>query len=128
TRVRATERSMLVLVVESPNAWASWTISARCSSGRAIRYLRVTRQPPRCPVRPYQPARTRRAESVTAAERPGNLPATPLLYLQGRLRRSSEGSTALDSGDTAFVLISAALVMFMIPGLALFYGGMVRAK
>jgi Amt family ammonium transporter len=34
----------------------------------------------------------------------------------------------LDSGDTAFVLISAALVMFMIPGLALFYGGMVRAK
>ena len=34
----------------------------------------------------------------------------------------------MDSGDTAFVLISAALVMFMTPGLALFYGGMVRAK
>jgi ammonium transporter, Amt family len=34
----------------------------------------------------------------------------------------------LDSGDTAFVLFSAALVMFMTPGLALFYGGMVRAK
>jgi Amt family ammonium transporter len=34
----------------------------------------------------------------------------------------------LDSGDTAYVLISAALVMFMTPGLALFYGGMVRAK
>jgi Amt family ammonium transporter len=34
----------------------------------------------------------------------------------------------LDSGDTAFVLVSAALVMFMTPGLALFYGGMVRAK
>jgi ammonium transporter, Amt family len=34
----------------------------------------------------------------------------------------------LDTGDTAFVLISAALVMFMTPGLALFYGGMVRAK
>ncbi len=34
----------------------------------------------------------------------------------------------MDSGDTAYVLISAALVMFMIPGLALFYGGMVRAK
>jgi Amt family ammonium transporter len=31
-------------------------------------------------------------------------------------------------GDTAFVLISAALVLFMTPGLALFYGGMVRAK
>ena len=35
---------------------------------------------------------------------------------------------AINSGDTAFVLISAALVMFMTPGLALFYGGMVRQK
>jgi len=33
-----------------------------------------------------------------------------------------------DTGDTAWVLVSAALVMFMTPGLALFYGGMVRAK
>jgi ammonium transporter, Amt family len=42
-----------------------------------------------------------------------------------------EGETimnAINSGDTAFVLISAALVMFMTPGLALFYGGMVRNK
>jgi Amt family ammonium transporter len=34
----------------------------------------------------------------------------------------------IDSGDTTFVLISAALVMLMTPGLALFYGGMVRSK
>jgi len=34
----------------------------------------------------------------------------------------------LNSGDTAFVLVCAAMVMFMTPGLALFYGGMVRAK
>ncbi len=33
-----------------------------------------------------------------------------------------------DSGDTAWLLTSAALVLFMTPGLALFYGGMVRAK
>jgi ammonium transporter, Amt family len=33
-----------------------------------------------------------------------------------------------NSGDTAWVLTSAALVMFMTPGLAFFYGGMVRAK
>ncbi|MFC8452578.1 ammonium transporter [Kitasatospora sp. NPDC057223] len=32
------------------------------------------------------------------------------------------------AGDTAFVLISAALVMLMTPGLAFFYGGMVRVK
>ncbi len=36
---------------------------------------------------------------------------------------------ALDSGNTAWMLVSTALVLFMtIPGLALFYGGMVRAK
>ncbi|GAB94575.1 Amt family ammonium transporter [Kineosphaera limosa] len=34
----------------------------------------------------------------------------------------------INSGDTAWVLTSAALVMFMTPGVAFFYGGMVRAK
>ncbi len=34
----------------------------------------------------------------------------------------------VDSGDTSWVLISSALVMLMTPGLALFYGGMVRKK
>jgi len=34
----------------------------------------------------------------------------------------------IDTGDTAFILFSAALVMIMTPGLALFYGGMVNGK
>jgi Amt family ammonium transporter len=34
----------------------------------------------------------------------------------------------IDSGDTAWILASAALVLLMTPGLAFFYGGMVRAK
>ena len=34
----------------------------------------------------------------------------------------------LNSGDTAWMLASTALVMFMTPGLAFFYGGMVRSK
>ena len=34
----------------------------------------------------------------------------------------------IDSGDTAWLLISTALVMLMTPGLALFYGGMVQRK
>ncbi|HET7487067.1 MAG TPA: ammonium transporter [Acidimicrobiales bacterium] len=33
-----------------------------------------------------------------------------------------------DTGNTAWVLVSAALVLFMTPGLAFFYGGMVRSK
>lgn len=35
---------------------------------------------------------------------------------------------AIDTGDTAWLLISTALVMLMTPGLAFFYGGMVRKK
>jgi len=35
---------------------------------------------------------------------------------------------AIVAADTAWVLISSALVLFMLPGLALFYGGMVRRK
>jgi Amt family ammonium transporter len=39
------------------------------------------------------------------------------------------GQLTIDSGDTAWMLVSTALVMLMIlPGLALFYGGLVRAK
>lgn len=34
----------------------------------------------------------------------------------------------INSGDTAFILLSAGLVMLMTPGLAFFYGGMVRRK
>jgi ammonium transporter, Amt family len=34
----------------------------------------------------------------------------------------------INTGDTAWVLMSGALVLFMTPGLAIFYGGMVRAK
>jgi Amt family ammonium transporter len=34
----------------------------------------------------------------------------------------------MDTGDTAWLLISSALVLLMTPGLALFYGGMVRRK
>jgi Amt family ammonium transporter len=37
-------------------------------------------------------------------------------------------SVELDTGNTAWVLIAAALVLFMTPGLAFFYGGMVRSK
>lgn len=35
---------------------------------------------------------------------------------------------AIDTGDTSFILLCAALVLLMTPGLAFFYGGMVRKK
>jgi len=36
--------------------------------------------------------------------------------------------TPIDSGDTAWLLVCTAMVLLMTPGLAFFYGGMVRAK
>lgn len=41
---------------------------------------------------------------------------------------ADDAAGAIDTGDTAWVLISAALVFLMTPGLAFFYGGMVRSK
>ena len=35
---------------------------------------------------------------------------------------------AINAADTAWVLISSALVLLMLPGLALFYGGLVQRK
>jgi len=40
----------------------------------------------------------------------------------------AEEAGAINAGDTAWVLVSAALVMLMTPALGLFYGGMVRKK
>ena len=41
---------------------------------------------------------------------------------------AADAAPVIDKGDTAWILISSALVMLMTPGLALFYSGMVRKK
>ncbi|WP_313429168.1 ammonium transporter [Pseudomonas sp.] len=51
------------------------------------------------------------------------------LVMPGLALAEEAAAPALNSGDTAWMLTSTALVLFMtIPGLALFYGGMVRSK
>ena len=49
-----------------------------------------------------------------------------LLMLPSILYAAEEAT--VDTGTTAWMLISTALVLFMIPGLAMFYGGLVRTK
>ncbi len=44
------------------------------------------------------------------------------------LAQSAVSTPKIDSGDTTWILVSTALVMLMTPGLAMFYGGMVRKK
>jgi Amt family ammonium transporter len=53
---------------------------------------------------------------------------TIILLLSGNALAQNDAAT-IDSGDTAWILISTGLVLFMtIPALALFYGGLVRTK
>ena len=50
-------------------------------------------------------------------------------YEEGRLLQASNLSSPLSAGDTAWMMTSTALVLLMtMPGLALFYSGMVQAK
>ncbi len=51
---------------------------------------------------------------------------TLLALLPGTAAAADGGK--IDSGDTAWMLAATALVMIMLPGLALFYGGLVRRK
>lgn len=50
-----------------------------------------------------------------------------LLFIPRAFAEEAAGPT-IDTGDTAWVLVSTALVMLMTPGLGFFYGGMVRRK
>src|SRR5512140_1486866 len=54
--------------------------------------------------------------------------AVTLLSTTARAADTLDAAHDIRGGDTAWMLISAALVMLMVPGLALFYGGMVRRK
>ncbi|MCB0689393.1 MAG: ammonium transporter, partial [Saprospiraceae bacterium] len=40
----------------------------------------------------------------------------------------SSQDVPIDTGSTAWMLVSTALVLLMVPGLAMFYGGLVRTK
>jgi Amt family ammonium transporter len=61
---------------------------------------------------------------------PAPQPAPPAVPLDGRLAAlESAAKSAQSAGDNAWMLVSSALVLMMTgPGLALFYGGLVRRK
>ncbi|MEW5735639.1 MAG: ammonium transporter [Thermodesulfobacteriota bacterium] len=54
-------------------------------------------------------------------------PIGALCLLAPALAQAGDGSAA-DTGTTAWMLTSTALVLLMVPGLAMFYGGLVRSK
>lgn len=63
------------------------------------------------------------AETATAAAPAPTSAAAPVATAA-----APDVKPVLNTGDTAWMLISSALVLLMLPGLALFYGGMVRQK
>ena len=53
---------------------------------------------------------------------------TLLLVIGGGGAAMAADTVAIDTGATAWMLTSTALVLMMVPGLAMFYGGLVRSK
>jgi Amt family ammonium transporter len=70
------------------------------------------------------PAATSAATDATAV----TTPAAAVAATPAEPAKPKNVDPVLNTGDTAWILTSSALVLFMLPGLALFYGGMVRSK
>jgi ammonium transporter, Amt family len=82
---------------------------------------------PAAPAADAKPAEAKPADAKPADAKPAEAaaPATPTAPTKPEIVEAK----TINSGDTAWMLTSTALVLFMtIPGLALFYGGMVRKK
>jgi Amt family ammonium transporter len=78
---------------------------------------------------PLAPALAQNAAPADAAAAPAAAPAAAAPAAAAPAAPAAAPAPKLDSGDTAWMLTSTALVLLMtIPGLALFYGGMVRKK
>ena len=48
--------------------------------------------------------------------------------ISSAMAQTAEAKPAIDTGDTAWMLVSSAMVLLMTPGLAFFYGGLVRSR
>lgn len=68
------------------------------------------------------------ATAQAAAAATEAAPAETMPAAEAAAAESKPVDPVLNTGDTAWMLICSALVLLMIPGLALFYGGMVRSK
>jgi len=81
------------------------------------------------PAAASTPAADTQASAASAAAAPDASAAAAAAAPAAPTAPFSVDSSKISSGDTAWMLTSTALVLFMtIPGLALFYGGMVRKK
>jgi Amt family ammonium transporter len=74
------------------------------------------------------PAAAPAAATATAAAPAATPAAAPAASATPAAPAAAAPAPTINTGDTAWLLISSALVLLMTPGLALFYGGLVRSK
>jgi Amt family ammonium transporter len=74
------------------------------------------------------PAAAPAQAAVSSAKKAEAVPAAAPAAAPAEAAKPKNVDPVLNTGDTAWMLVSSALVLFMIPGLAFFYGGMVRQK
>ena len=81
-------------------------------------------------IQPMAVAFFQAPEEASEESAPPAAPAEPMSEPMSEPMEEAplEEAPQTDSGDTAWLLVSSALVLLMTPGLALFYGGMVRRK
>ncbi|MBY0523982.1 MAG: ammonium transporter [Gemmataceae bacterium] len=117
---RALAIALVVLSVMALTQGAPRVGAADQSMASAIRVAQAPKDEPKSEEGPEKigvlPAEVKEAES-------------PLDALKKELETvKTSAADATARGDIAWMLVSSALVMFMVPGLALFYAGMVRGK
>ena len=69
------------------------------------------------------------AGAALAQDKPAAMPDKPAAEATAPAAAAAPAGPKVDKGDTTWMMVATSLVILMtIPGLALFYGGMVRAK
>jgi Amt family ammonium transporter len=125
-----TWRASLLALFISSSVWAQETAPAEAPATPAATAPAAEAPATEAPAAESPPVESGGADAVTLEQRVAGLeayinntdPAAPLGAAQGTLGVAGPG-------HNAFLMVSAALVLFMtLPGLALFYGGLVRKK
>jgi ammonium transporter, Amt family len=104
----------------------TWLVALLCGAMLSGTTLSVAAQ-----AAPAAEAAVETAAEPAAAEPTTAAPAAAETVESAPAEAAAEAAPAMtaDKGDTAWILVCAALVIFMtLPGLALFYGGLVRSK
>jgi Amt family ammonium transporter len=104
-------------LTETRGAAAEARPAAEASPAGAGEVVQVAADAKAAPPDPKKPEEDRAAAEAAAKKTAEDVAAASEKGVEGQKR-----------GDTAWMLTSSALVMLMLPGLALFYGGMVRRK